>query len=137
MALVDTLFGSQTGFSDLDYTDCAECGVSFASSVVSKRRKDGKGFYCPNGHSLVFNQTKTEAEKLRAQLEQEKFRREQAEQDATVAREAKKWATADARRARTINRKMKQRIEAGVCLHCNRTFKQLAEHMKCKHPEVA
>ena len=26
-----------------------------------------------------------------------------------------------------------RRVNAGVCIHCNRTFKQLAAHMKCKH----
>lgn len=137
MALLDSIFESKNGFASSDYVGCANCGVQFASSVVSLRRKDGKGFYCPNGHSLVFDQGMSEVEKLRIQIEQEKKRRASAEEDARTAREAKKWATADARRARTINRKMKARIHAGVCIHCNRTFRQLAAHMKCKHGEVA
>lgn len=30
-------------------------------------------------------------------------------------------------------KRMETRVAAGVCPHCNRTFKQLAAHMKCKH----
>lgn len=31
--------------------------------------------------------------------------------------------------------KIKKRASAGTCPCCHRTFKQLTEHMKCKHPE--
>jgi chemotaxis response regulator CheB len=31
--------------------------------------------------------------------------------------------------------KTKKRVANGVCPCCNRTFKQLARHMKAKHPE--
>ena len=113
---------------------CCECGVEFASVVIIRRRVDGKLFWCPNGHSQVF--TETEASKLRKQLEAEKKRREQAESDA-------QWAKANAHNASVAERKAKnklallaKRVNAGVCPHCQRTFKQLAAHMKCKHPEV-
>jgi hypothetical protein len=39
--------------------DCAECAVEFCltPSLYQRRRDDGKGFYCPNGHSNVFRPT--------------------------------------------------------------------------------
>lgn len=115
-------------------TTCCSCGVEFASPVIVKRRDDGVWFYCPNGHQQHF--TKTTASRLQEELHREKARREAAERDA-------EWQRAQARNARTQETKAKNklkkietRVHAGVCPHCNRTFKQLAAHMKCKHAEV-
>lgn len=37
-------------------TDCANCGVIFAVTAQfdASRRRDGNGFYCPNGHPLTY-----------------------------------------------------------------------------------
>lgn len=123
---------------DEESTECCICGVIFASTLLPSRRKDGQDFYCPNGHGQRF--TKTEAAKLREQLSVEQARREQAERDLL-------WAQAQERKAvkKLISqtnslaagaRKWSTRIQAGVCPHCQRTFKQLAAHMKCKHGEL-
>jgi|GEM_PF-2697621 len=39
--------------------------------------------------------------------------------------------------AETKARRAERRIHAGVCPHCNRTFVQLARHMKTKHQDAA
>jgi hypothetical protein len=56
-------------FLNLERTSCSQCGIAFAAplSWVNERRADGKTFYCPNGHHLVFRES-TET-KLKRQLE--------------------------------------------------------------------
>lgn len=121
--------------TDKEGCSCASCGVDFYSPIIERRRGDGASFYCPNGHPNVFGQS--DAEKLRKDLAAEKARREQAERDA-------QWAKAEAvnhkiQRTKAVNKlnRITARVNAGVCPHCNRTFKQLAAHMKTKHPSVA
>ena len=54
---------------EAEWVTCCSCGVQFASPIFEYRRKDGKEFYCPNGHSLSWNASiKRETEKLREQL---------------------------------------------------------------------
>lgn len=107
---------------------CGECGVWFGLTefMLDKRRKDGKSFYCPNGHSRAFRET--EAMRLQRQLDDERQRR-RAAQDLLHAEERSHTAT------RGHLTRQKKRAANGVCPCCNRTFKQLAAHMKNKHPE--
>lgn len=53
---------------------CCVCGVWFAMSdeLNRFRRKGKKTFHCPNGHPQSY--TETEADKLRKQIEDLKFR---------------------------------------------------------------
>lgn len=120
------------------WQDCCTCGITFgfAAAYDKQLRKSHNSFYCPNGHSQSYT-GKNEEEQLRKDLQAEKQRREQAERE-------KEWAQAEARNHQTqrtkAQNKLKRitaRVNAGVCPHCNRTFKQLAAHMKTKHPEVA
>ena len=113
---------------------CCACGVEFASPVIRKRRDDGKLFWCPNGHSQSYR--KTNEQKLREELDAEKRRREQAERDAEWARSAEKGARIQEGKAKAKLKRLETRVNAGVCPHCQRTFKQLAQHMKCKHAGI-
>lgn len=109
--------------------DCCTCGLTFAVPESFERalRDKHQGFHCPNGHPLVFN-AKNEAEKLRDELAKEKQRREMAEREAGM--EARRAVTAEQELARVT-----KRVKNGVCPCCNRTFQNLARHMKTKHPE--
>jgi hypothetical protein len=51
---------------------CCTCGVVFAmpSDLISSRKRDGKQYFCPNGHPQLFS--KTEAERLQEELDQVK-----------------------------------------------------------------
>ena len=110
---------------------CCNCGIEFAvpKDFNDRRRQDHKSFYCPWGHAQSYT-GQSEAEKLRAQLAEATRR---AEMEANTRRSAE----ADAKRAKTRLKKLTHRVNCGVCPHCQRTFKQLAEHMKTKHPNVA
>jgi len=81
-------------------------------------------FFCPLGHGQVY--TQTTVMKLQAELEAERRRLQIAKDEAAAEfnlriKEQKK------------RKKLEKRINAGVCPHCHRTFRQLADHIKCKH----
>ena len=120
--------------ADDESCECYSCGVLFASSILPRRRKDGQNFYCPNGHVQCY--TESEVDKLRKQLTDEKLKREQAERNMEWARVAERQAEAERAKVEKKLRLQTRRIEAGVCPHCQRTFKQLAAHMKCKHAAI-
>lgn len=114
---------------------CDRCGTIYGleENFDNDRRASGKSFYCPNGHSLSYHETTTQrAEKAakRAQelLDIERRRHEETKSALTVTERRR----AAERGQRT---KLQNRIKHGVCPCCNRTFAQLAEHMKAKHPE--
>jgi hypothetical protein len=89
--------------------------------------RDQTGIYCPHGHSHVIA-GESEVEKTRRELEASRDRAAQlaAERDQ---------AEASARAYKGAATRARKRAGAGVCPCCNRTFKQLAQHMKSKHPD--
>lgn len=109
--------------------DCPSCYVLFAmpEALQVKRRQDGKGFYCPSGHSMSY--TDPENARLKKQLSAEVARRETAQR--LLAQEREEHAATQRREAR-----MKKRIAHGVCPCCKRSFKNLRRHMATQHPEV-
>jgi uncharacterized Zn finger protein (UPF0148 family) len=131
-----------TGVNTLLIRNCPTCGIQYAvpkDFLDAKRRSNGD-WYCPNGHSLVFK--RTEADELKDKLAAEQSRRAQAEANAEFykQRNAINIDRAETAERKAIARKgvitrMKKRAAHGVCPCCNRTFKQLAQHMKAKHPE--
>ena len=128
----DTITGSGT----LRVTDCPTCGVVYAIPdglyKRGKRYKEKVSIYCPNGHTWHYmgKTHEQELQGLRDEVARERAARDQAEANERGQRAA-------ATRARNERDRLKQRGEAGVCPHCNRTFKQLARHMHSKHPEHA
>lgn len=120
----------------LETVECT-CGIVFAipQRLLKKRRNDGECFYCPLGHSLVFNAGKSSAEVLR-----ERLRLERDWHAGTQARLDQERAHSRAVRGVATRRKnelarVKKRVVNGVCPCCGRTFKQLARHMSAKHPD--
>ena len=113
--------------TQLGLVTCASCGIQFGmpADYEQKRKEDGRRFYCPNGHDLVFG---SEIEKLKKELAREKERREQAEREALTARQSAGRARAETKRIRT-------RVAAGMCPCCKRSFVQLRRHMATKHPD--
>ena len=53
---------------ELTVKHCPECGITYAipKAFIDKRHEDGKHWYCPNGHSIVFTESKVD--KLEKQL---------------------------------------------------------------------
>lgn len=115
-----------TYVGELTITSCW-CGIRLAipNSLYRQARDNGTTVYCPIGH--IFAWKETEVDRLRAQADQAK-------------RDAKFWRDqADNERRRHASTKgqltkTKNRVANGVCPCCNRSFEQLARHMKSQHP---
>lgn len=105
--------------------DCCACFIPFGvpKAFDEKRLKDKQTFYCPNGHPQSYI-GKSDEQLLR----DEKKRRANAEEEARI--QAARALQAEQEAAR-----LKQRAKGGACPCCNRTFVQLARHMKSKHPD--
>jgi hypothetical protein len=107
-------------------TDCW-CGIHLAVPANLLRwakNNSSHAIFCPLGHEFVFSddfKTKYERERKRAQ----------ANLDLLHAEERSHIAT------RGHLTRTKKRVAAGVCPCCNRTFQNLARHMKGQHPEYA
>ena len=112
--------------------DCSVCGAPIALSgqQYRERLEDRKTFWCPNGHTQHFI-GKSEAEKLKEELERERKRRELAENTAQME------ATRAERAINSLSRANKKldRVKKGVCPCCKRSFTNLRRHMETKHPE--
>lgn len=113
---------------------CNQCGIPFAvpRSFYDHRLEHGGNWKCPNGHSLYF--TENDEQKHKRELERERLSTQRASERA--ARAEQRLATEEKRSAAFKGHltRQKKRSTAGVCPCCNRTFKQLASHMKNKHP---
>lgn len=128
-------FTAATGGTVETYTEliarcCSKCAVVYAIPVrkYEKGRADKAGWYCPNGHWQV-PVGKTPEQKLREQLngQFDETARLRAERDQ---------AKASAAAQKGVATKLKKRVHAGLCPHCNRHFKDLERHCKNQHPEA-
>lgn len=127
---------TQTYSSVLVVEKCCNCGVAFGmdQATYDRRRNDHKSFYCPNGHGQYYS-GKSEAEQLKDQLNDKQ--RELDYKDSRINRLHDNLTTANnrLRAEKGAKTRLKNRVKHGVCPCCNRTFKQLAAHMKDQHPE--
>jgi hypothetical protein len=108
---------------------CGSCGVVFGfdDEVDTARRRDHRGWRCPNGHSFVYN----------GESDLERLEREaaQARRQATATRDLLEQEQRSHSATRGHLTRQKRRAANGVCPCCTRTFKDLARHMETKHPE--
>lgn len=123
------------GYSELEVKVCPVCGVLYAAPrrLFEKHQQNDGQWWCPNGHNLIFTESKSE--KLERQLKSERdyaarlaAQRDQAQADAKAQK-------GRATRFKNDRDRIKTRVGGGVCPCCNRTFQQLARHMKSQHPD--
>lgn len=111
---------------------CCNCGVEFCfPEAIYRDAQDNKGpngrsIKCPNGHGFHYT-GETEAEKMRRQ-------RDQARQEVARVEQEKADALAKADKADRALKRHKKRSAAGTCPCCQRTFANMAQHMKQQHP---
>jgi len=110
---------------------CYKCKTPFAMSETTYRaaqeRKGELEFFCPNGHKQYYVQGETEEQKLRRErdnLKQQMARVEQERDEANAIAEKNQRAL----------KRHKKRASAGTCPCCQRTFANMAAHMKQQHP---
>jgi len=122
---------------ELSSIDCGCCGGTYAINERYRAHAQKNGLswtcpYCRTGWGFAGNGDLQKAEKA---LAEEKQRHQN-----TLARlnAAHGEVEAVSRENDKLNRAItrhKKRAAAGTCPCCQRTFKQLAAHMKAKHPE--
>lgn len=121
--------------ADFYTMSCITCGVEFGMTkhLYARRQEDEKQFFCTNGHSAVFK----ESTSTKLQRELDRARQRLAEKDDAIAHQRRMREAAERSAAAHKGQvtRMKKRAEHGVCPCCNRTFIQLARHMKTKHPD--
>ena len=122
----------------LQYTDtlvtetCIHCWARFAMpfELRDQRKKDHNSFFCVAcGKGMIYSGESVEA-KYKRLYHQEQQAHDQAK---ARARDAEEKA---ANLERTAKR-LRKRAANGVCPCCKRSFKELAAHMKTKHPDYA
>lgn len=117
--------------STVTVIECGDCGALFGitNDFITQRQQDHKTFYCPNGHSRYYPQ-ENEEERLKRLLNNAESN--VAHVREALAREKSSHAATKGKLTKTLNR-----VEKGVCPHCNRTFINVQRHMHSKHPEAA
>ncbi len=120
---------TQTYTGTLNVVECPGCHMDFGVTpqFEAARRGDHATFVCPAGHSMSFGQ-KSEAEKLRARLRA-------AEAQLTHTQDQLQATEYQRRAQKGQNTRLKNRIAAGVCPCCNRSFQDLRRHMAGQHPD--
>ena len=128
---------TQTFVSTLTVLNCANCGIAFGitSDFEKRRRDDHEGFFCPKGHSNVFN-GKSEADKLKDRLKEKEESIEWYSKRVTGLHTEITKKNHEIRAQKAAKTKILNRVKNGICPCCNRTFQDLQKHFKSKHPEL-
>ena len=105
------------------------CGITFAvpNWWEQGKRQTHSDFYCPNGHIQSFSGE--------SDLEKVQRERDIARQQVARAEQESVEANARAALAQKQKRRLEKRASAGACPCCQRSFSNMANHMRNKHPE--
>lgn len=121
----------------LSHMECYKCHVMFGMTAAHVQRLRGVGgsFWCPNGHEQCF--ATTEVQRLTNKLADEEQRRSALQALADRRLETMQALERSNAAQRGVVTRIKNRVHAGVCPHCNRSFAALRRHMAHMHPEEA
>ena len=119
--------------------NCASCSIVFGipQDFEERRREDHRTFYCPSGHTNIYG-GKSEAEKLRKQLEERERQIEAEKARADYWRAEEKRTKGQLTATKGQLTKTRKRAATGVCPEptCHRSFVDVARHVKSQHPEL-
>ncbi len=124
------MMGTIEKFSRYTLVNCGPedrggCGMAFAMTqqFYDQTHRTGETWYCPKGHPRVWGGDSIE-------------RKLQKEQARSVALgDQLRAAIEDAETARVALIRERSRIANGVCPCCNRSFENVARHIKGQHPD--
>jgi hypothetical protein len=117
----------------LEHIACCECGLNFAvdDRWTAGRRRDHAFWYCPNGHRQHWGgltKAEQDADRLRKLLESE----QSYARDLHFRLESERKQHSATKGQLT---RQKKRAAAALCPCCNRSFKQLRQHLTRMHPD--
>lgn len=130
--------------TDLVDKHCPTCFVHYAApqALFAYKNENSEGWYCPNGHRIIFSESKL----TKAEAKAEELRRERDRLKQNEAFYVERY-TEDQKQKRELTRvngalkgsltKVRKRVGHGVCPCCNRSFSDLARHMAGKHPDFS
>lgn len=115
---------------DCTVINCGGCGVVHALPTVKYEScmEEGGFWTCPNGCSRGWKEGRRTREAVAR--ERDRLKQENARLAEEVAEARRQQGRVEARLQRH-----KKRAAAGTCPCCKRTFANMAQHMKTKHPD--
>jgi hypothetical protein len=128
----------------LEVVTCATCAICYAipeslqRAALAYRGDTANGWKlcCPLGHTWWYvGETELAREQRLRGIANDRAGRLASQLDQSKA--SLRGERAAKTRIKNERDRIRTRVAAGVCPCCNRTFKQLAAHMKAKHPEYA
>jgi hypothetical protein len=116
---------------------CGQCGLSqwIGEAQQDMLRANNQTFYCLMGHARQFPKGESDTDILRREVV--RLKQDQAYLE-DMRRQAEERAETEKKRAQGYKghaAKLAKRAKAGVCPCCNRTFSNMAEHMKTQHAD--
>jgi len=116
---------------------CCNCQVNFGMHrpTYDQKLKDGTNFYCPNGHQQHFTRKENEEERLKRELRQKEMLLNTTIIERNLYRDQSNTNQRSANAYKGKMNHIKRRVANGVCPCCNRSFQNLMNHMKTKHPK--
>jgi len=118
---------------------CCRCGCRIwltpTHYYAAMEGRSKISFHCSYGHAQHFADEDDEITKIRR--ERDRLKQQMAERDDRIQRLIKLANDAEAttRKVKAEKAKLTKRASAGLCPCCNRSFANMAAHMKTKHPE--
>lgn len=115
---------------------CGLCGGVYAlnSNYVRDCRQEGRAWTCPYCRCSWGYRSDNENARLKRQLEDACKLRDIARRERDIARDRADRFDRSRRAYKGQLTRTKNRVKNGVCPCCNRSFDNLARHMKSKHP---
>lgn len=111
---------------------CGTCGVwhAFPMTRYNAARREGGFWTCPNGHSRGWKKGEEQEEINKIRRERDRLLQQSAQKDDEISQREREISS----QKRIVN-KLKKRASAGTCPCCQRTFSNMAIHMRNQHPD--
>jgi hypothetical protein len=114
-------------------TQCGVCGVWYVVPTYAYQchQRLGGFSFCPNGHQWGWKTGEEQRQQDQIRQERDRLKQDRARLEDELAAEKRR---AEAAETRTLQ--VRRRAASGVCPCCNRTFMNVRNHIKNKHPNI-
>lgn len=114
---------------------CPTCFIEYAApqGMFDKKHTDGGHWFCPNGHQIIYTESKLD--KAKAEAAALRLERDRLVQQEAWYEDRLKDARKETRTLKTSLKTIHKRVGNGICPCCNRSFANLQRHMASKHAD--